>query len=115
MAGTYIITAYLPARRSAAVSIKVECIVQRVVRHGDHRLLGGLGMFLYGMKMSADGLQHVRRSRMKDILSKYTTNPVKGHVVGFAATAAMQSSSATSAMCVGFVSATLMTLAQTSP
>lgn len=113
-AGTYIITAYLPAHPEVPpVSIKVDVSSKGWYIMVIIGLLGGLGMFLYGMKMSADGLQHVAGSRMKDILSKYTTNPVKGHVVGFAATAAMQSSSATSAMCVGFVSATLMTLAQT--
>jgi len=75
-------------------------------------LLGGLGVFMYGMKISAEGLQNVAGDKMKTILSKFTKNPVSGYITGILATTAVQSSSATTSMCVGFVGAAMMTLAQ---
>jgi len=75
-------------------------------------LLGGLGVFLYGMKLCAEGLQNVAGDKMKEILSKFTKNTLSGYITGIIATGAVQSSSATTAMCVGFVGASLMTMAQ---
>jgi phosphate:Na+ symporter len=75
-------------------------------------MLGGLAIFLFGMDMSADGLQKVAGDKMRTILGKLTNNPFMGVVVGTLTTAAIQSSSATTVMVVGFVTATLMTLTQ---
>ena len=75
-------------------------------------LLGGLGMFLYGMKMMSDGLEMVAGDRMRHTLEILTTNRFAGVGVGAAVTSVIQSSSATTVMVVGFVNAGLMTLAQ---
>lgn len=75
-------------------------------------LLGGLGMFLYGMKMMSDGLENVAGDRMRRVLEVLTTNRFAGVGVGAGVTAVIQSSSATTVMLVGFVNAGLMTLYQ---
>ena len=75
-------------------------------------LLGGLALFLYGMQMMSSGLEAAAGNRMKTILEKLTSNRVKGVLVGAGITAVIQSSSATTVMVVGFVSAGLMTLNQ---
>ena len=75
-------------------------------------LLGGLGLFLYGMQMMSTGLEAAAGNRMKSILEKLTSNRVKGVLVGAAITAVIQSSSATTVMVVGFVNSGLMTLKQ---
>ncbi len=75
-------------------------------------LLGGLSIFLFGMDMSAEGLQKAAGDKMRIILGKLTNKPIMGVLVGTLTTAAIQSSSATTVMVVGFVSATLMTLPQ---
>jgi phosphate:Na+ symporter len=75
-------------------------------------LLGGLGMFLFGMKIMSEGLQKVAGSRMRKILAALTDNRMVGALVGIAVTAIIQSSSATSVMVVGFVNAGLMSLVQ---
>ena len=75
-------------------------------------LLGGLAVFLYGMNMMSTGLQKVAGSRMKRILSMLTANPVIGVLAGTLATVVLQSSSATTVMAIGFVSARLMSLRQ---
>jgi phosphate:Na+ symporter len=75
-------------------------------------LLGGLGLFLFGMKIMSEGLQKVAGSRMRQILATLTNNRVVGALVGIAVTAIIQSSSATSVMVVGFVNAGLMSLVQ---
>ena len=75
-------------------------------------LLGGLAVFLYGMNMMSTGLQKVAGSRMKNILSMLTANPVIGVLAGTLATVVLQSSSATTVMAIGFVSARLMSLRQ---
>jgi len=112
--GGYVVTAFIPKYPEAAVvSIKVEAYAGGWYIMLIVGLFGGLGMFLYGMKLAADGLQNMAGNKMKDVLSRFTKNPVMGQTVGFVATTAVQSSSATSAMCVGFVSAGLMTLVQT--
>ncbi len=75
-------------------------------------LLGGLALFLYGMKMMSDGLEQAAGDRMKKILEKLTSNRFLGVVVGALITAVVQSSSATTVMVVGFVNSGLMTLRQ---
>jgi phosphate:Na+ symporter len=75
-------------------------------------LVGGLGLFLYGMELGSGGLQKVAGSRMRSILGALTTNRFMGLMLGTIVTALVQSSSATTVMVVGFVSAGLMTLTQ---
>ncbi len=76
------------------------------------KLLGGLGMFLYGMHLMGDGLELVAGSRLKHLLEKITSNPFLGILVGVAVTGAIQSSSATTVMVVGFLNAGLLKLEQ---
>lgn len=75
-------------------------------------LLGGLALFLFGMNMMSEGLQKAAGERMKSILSMLTKNPVLGVLAGALVTAVLQSSSATTVMVIGFVSAGLMNLPQ---
>ena len=75
-------------------------------------LAGGLGLFLYGMKLMGDGLENAAGEGLKKILEKVTSNPIIAVLVGAAVTAVIQSSSATTVMVVGFVNAGLMNLAQ---
>lgn len=75
-------------------------------------LFGGLGIFLYGMKMMGDGLENAAGDKLKGIFDKITSNPVKGIATGAIVTAIIQSSSATTVMVVGFVNAGLMNLFQ---
>ena len=72
-------------------------------------LLGGLAVFLFGMNMMSESLQKAAGAKMKSILSMLTSNPVLGVLAGAVATAVLQSSSATTVMAIGFVSARLMT------
>ena len=76
-------------------------------------LLGGLGLFIYGMKMMGDGLEKAAGSRLKRLLEILTENRFMGLLVGTIVTAIIQSSSATTVMVVGFVNAGIMTLKQT--
>lgn len=75
-------------------------------------LLGGLGLFLYGMNMMGDGLENAAGSRLKFILAKLTASPVKAVAAGLFVTALIQSSSATTVMVVGFVNSGLLNLIQ---
>ncbi|SFE43971.1 Na/Pi cotransporter family protein [Peptostreptococcus sp. D1] len=75
-------------------------------------LIGGLGMFLYGMNVMGDGLQKVAGEKLKRIIEMLTTNKLMGVLVGTIVTAIIQSSSATTVMTVGFVNAGIMTLKQ---
>lgn len=75
-------------------------------------IFGGLGLFLYGMKLMSDGLENVAGEKLKGILEKITSNKVIGVLVGTIVTAIIQSSSATTVMVVSFVNAGLMTLIQ---
>ncbi|MCY6371522.1 Na/Pi cotransporter family protein [Clostridium ganghwense] len=75
-------------------------------------LLGGLGLFLYGMKLMGEGLENVAGDKMKVFFEKITSNPAKGILTGAIVTAVIQSSSATTVMVVGFVNAGLMNLYQ---
>ena len=76
------------------------------------KLLGGLGLFIYGMKIMGDGLENAAGDGLKSILEKVTKNPIISVIVGAIVTAVIQSSSATTVMVVGFVNAGLMNLAQ---
>ena len=69
-------------------------------------------MFLYGMNMMSTGLQKAAGNGLRKLLATMTSNPFKGVLTGFGVTAAIQSSSATTVMVVGFVSAGLLTLSQ---
>ena len=75
-------------------------------------LLGGLALFLMGMKMMSDGLEQTAGDKMKMVLEKLTSNRFLGVGVGAGITAVIQSSSATTVMVVGFVNSGLMTLRQ---
>ncbi|MBQ9987951.1 MAG: Na/Pi symporter, partial [Erysipelotrichales bacterium] len=75
-------------------------------------LLGGLALFLYGMQMMSDGLEDVAGNKMKAVLEKLTSNRFLGVLIGALITIAIQSSSATTVMVVGFVNSGLMTLQQ---
>ena len=74
--------------------------------------LGGLGIFLFGIKYMGDGLQKSAGDRLRDLLDKYTTNPIMGILVGILVTVLIQSSSGTTVITVGLVSAGFMTLRQ---
>jgi phosphate:Na+ symporter len=82
------------------------------VRQISFQMLGGLALFLLGMKMMSDGLQHVAGNRMKTILRKITSNRFSGVLAGLAVTGIIQSSSATTVILVSFVNAGLMSLQQ---
>lgn len=75
-------------------------------------LLGGLAIFIYGMNLMSEGLQKVAGERMKHVLSILTKNVFFGVIAGALTTMVLQSSSATTCMVIGFVSAGLMTLPQ---
>jgi phosphate:Na+ symporter len=76
------------------------------------KLLGGLALFLYGMEQMADALKAVAGERMKIILAKLTTNRFMGAATGAFVTAIIQSSSVTTVLVVGFITAGLMSMAQ---
>lgn len=76
------------------------------------RLIGSLGLFIYGMKMMSEGIQKVAGNRMREILAAMTSNRFTGLATGFFTTALIQSSSATTVMIVSFVNAGLLTLRQ---
>lgn len=74
--------------------------------------LGGLGLFLFGLRSMSDGLQAVAGDRMRNILEKGTSNPIRGILTGLVVTGLIQSSSATTVLTVGLVNAELLTLRQ---
>lgn len=76
------------------------------------KLLGALGLLIYGMKMMSEALQKVAGPQLRHILAKMTTNRLTGMLTGTMVTSIVQSSSATTVMTVSFVSAGLLTLAQ---
>ena len=76
-------------------------------------LLGGLSLFLYGMERMSDALKEVAGEKMKDILGMLSNNRIMGMITGAIVTAVIQSSSVTTVMLVGFVTANLMSLSQT--
>lgn len=76
-------------------------------------LLGGLALFLYGMDEMGTGLKKLSGGQLESILERLTSNRFKGFLLGFAVTAIIQSSSATTVMLVGFVNSGIMKLSQT--
>lgn len=74
--------------------------------------LGGLGLFLYGMKLLGDGLELAAGAKLRKVLEKITSNRFLGALVGIVVTAIIQSSTAVSVMVVGFVNAGFMSLSQ---
>lgn len=76
------------------------------------KLLGSLGLLIFGMRMMSDALQKMAGSQLRHILGAMTTNRFTGMLTGTFVTCAVQSSSATTVMTVSFVSAGLLTLSQ---
>ncbi|WP_243386313.1 Na/Pi cotransporter family protein [Bacillus kexueae] len=74
--------------------------------------LGGLGIFLFGIKLMGEGLQKSAGDKLRDILDRFTTNPIMGILAGIIVTVLIQSSSGTTVLTVGLVSAGFMTLRQ---
>lgn len=74
--------------------------------------LGGLGIFLFGIKYLGDGLQKAAGNRLKEILNRFTSTPFRAVVAGIVVTGLIQSSSGTTVLAVGLVSAGFMTLRQ---
>ena len=75
-------------------------------------LMGGIAMFLYGMDMMGKALEQTAGNKLQGILSKMTSSPIKGLLLGLVVTAVIQSSGATTVMAVGFVNSGLMQLHQ---
>ena len=73
-------------------------------------LLGGLAFFLFGMSLLGSGLKRVAGGKLETVLGRLTSNPIKGVLLGALVTAAIQSSSATTVMVVGFVNSGIMQL-----
>ncbi|CAG9619322.1 Na/Pi cotransporter family protein [Sutcliffiella rhizosphaerae] len=82
--------------------------VQKII----FEFIGGLGIFLFGIKYMADGLQKSAGDKLRDILDRFTTNPFMGVLAGIFVTVLIQSSSGTTALTVGLVSAGFMSLRQ---
>ena len=76
------------------------------------QFLGGLGVFLFSIKYMGDGLQKSADDRLREWLNRFTTNPLMGVLVGIIVTVCIQSSSATTVITVGLVSAGFLTLRQ---
>jgi phosphate:Na+ symporter len=78
-------------------------------------LVGGLALFLFGLELMTGGLKAIAGSRLQDLLGKLTANRFRGVLAGAFVTALLNSSTITTVLMVGFVSAGLMTLAQSVP
>jgi len=76
------------------------------------QVVGGLGMFLYGMKVMSDSIQELAGNKLRKMISRMTSNVFRGILTGALMTIAVQSSSVTTVMVVGFLNAALMTLRQ---
>lgn len=74
--------------------------------------IGGLGIFLYGIKQMGDGLQAAAGDRLRSILNRFTSNPIMGVLAGMIVTILIQSSSGTTVITIGLVSAGFMTMRQ---
>lgn len=98
-----------PGLETASISfIHVAVDLRKLV----FETIGGLALFLMGMKMMSDGLQHVASTRMRSILARISDRRVIGLLAGAGVTAIIQSSSATTVILVSFLNAGLMTLRQ---
>jgi phosphate:Na+ symporter len=76
------------------------------------KIMGGVGLFLFGMKLMGDALQDLAGDRMRELIASLTSTPAKGVLVGALVTMVIQSSSATTVMTVSFVQVGIMTLRQ---
>jgi hypothetical protein len=76
------------------------------------KFVGGLGIFLFGIKYMSDGLQKTAGDKMRSLLETYTSNPFMGVLVGIVVTILLQTSTGTTVMANGLVKAGLMTLRQ---
>ncbi|EKD84472.1 MAG: hypothetical protein ACD_39C00027G0001 [uncultured bacterium] len=112
-AGSYRIMALLRDNPAVYTYIDFGVNEENWVMYLVFGLLGGLGMFLFGMNLGADGLQKIAGKKMKSILGTFTNNRYMGVLTGILVTIVTQSSSATTVMLVGFVNASLMTISQT--
>ncbi|AXF57797.1 Na/Pi cotransporter family protein [Salicibibacter kimchii] len=74
--------------------------------------LGGLGIFLFGLKYMSDGLTKIAGDRLRELLDRFTSNPIKGVIVGIVVTGLLQSSTSTTVLTIGLVNAGFMTLRQ---
>ncbi|MCM3442112.1 Na/Pi cotransporter family protein [Metabacillus halosaccharovorans] len=86
----------------------MELDIQKMI----FEFIGGLGIFLFGIKYMGDGLQRSAGDKLRDILDKFTTNPLMGVLAGVIVTVLIQSSSGTTVITVGLVSAGFMSLRQ---
>ncbi|HWL26569.1 MAG TPA: Na/Pi symporter, partial [Ureibacillus sp.] len=86
----------------------MEIDIQKMI----FEFIGGLGIFLFGIKFMGDGLQKSAGDKLRDLLDKFTTNPLMGVLTGMLVTILIQSSSGTTALTIGLVSAGFMTLRQ---
>ena len=75
-------------------------------------MMGGLGLFLFGMQLMSDGIEKAAGAKLRGILEFFTTNRFTGMLVGIVFTALIQSSSACTVMVVSFVNSGLMNLYQ---
>ncbi|MFR8591006.1 MAG: Na/Pi symporter, partial [[Clostridium] innocuum] len=75
-------------------------------------IIGGLALFLFGIQFMGDGLKSIAGEKLREYIDRYTNKPWKGILVGSIITVFIQSSSATSAIAIGFVRAGLMSLEQ---
>ncbi len=73
---------------------------------------GGLGIFLFGIKSMGDGLQKVAGDGLRDLLDRFTTRPIMGVLTGIVVTVLLQTSSGTTVLTIGLISAGFMTLRQ---
>jgi len=111
--GTYVVGAFFDGRVAVEpVQVPIKAKGGGWVMFLLFGLLGGLGIFLMGMELAGDGLKDAAGDRMRGLLSALTTNRFAGVTVGALVTAVLQSSSVTTVMLVGFVSATMMTVVQ---
>ncbi len=112
--GQYLVAAYLQGEVKAAepLTTKVKAMESAWVMFLVFWLIGGLGLFLYGMNIASDNLQRAAGDQMRVLIGKLTRNRVSALLVGTVASGVLQSSSAATVMLVGFVSAGMMTLTQ---
>lgn len=113
-AGPYLVAAYLngSVRDHPAVVTRFNAMSTGWLLLLLVGLFGGLGLFLYGMTLAGDNLQRAAGDKMRTLLGSLARDRVRGVLLGTVASGVLQSSSATTVMLVGFVSATMMTLAQ---
>ena len=100
--------------RTFAVSNQSFCMMDTTPDYlsAGLKLLGSLGLLIFGMKMMSEALQKMAGPKLRHVLARMTTNRFTGMLTGVGVTAAVQSSTATTVMTVSFVNASLLTLAQ---